>query len=273
MKRTRSLYLVFPLGAAALVALGYALLGDRVTLPLLTLENLMAFAAASLGSAVVVRRLGRGDYLRTAWALMGACYALLFVDALLFGASTVARPRVLSDTGVLVSGALTVGANLATVVGLLWVGRAWRVAGLQLGVSRGVLWGSVLTVLALSLAVLGEPLLQHVRALGAGHFDALPGLGSALGDVVAASLLVPLLLTAISLRGGALAWPWGLLTAGIVAWLGFDGIELLGTALGASPATMLPVEEGLRVAACLLQLTAGLAQRDALDLVSPLSSA
>ena len=257
------LYLAIPLGGALLLGLGYSLAGETVVRSLLTTENIIAFGAATLGSLLAARAFGKGDYLRTAWALMGLCYALLLIDTSMFGASNSAVQREVSTFEALTSGALTLTANLVTIISLVLVARAWRVAGLDLQVSRGAFIGSMAFALVVSCAIVGRGVLADVTALAGGKLDAIQALASSLGDVATTVLLIPLLLTALSLRGGSLAWPWALLTASTALWLGVDAMALVTDALGVAPATLMPIEESCRFGACLFQLTAGLAQRDA----------
>ncbi len=259
--KARWRYLVLPLLGALGLGLFYAAQG--ISQSVLTFVSAGAFAAAAIGSVLAATAFSKGDYLRGAWALMALCYGLLLLDTALFGAANAAHQRETSTFEALTSGSLTIIANLATVLALAWVARAWRVAGLDLQVSRGAFIFSVLGAVVVSLALVGPGFMNDFAELWAGKLDALQGLASALGDVVATALLVPMLLTALSLRGGSLAWPWGLLTASTVLWLGVDAVEVLSSAAGVQPSAMLPVEEACRFGACLLQLTAGLAQRDA----------
>ena len=255
------LYLVFPLVGAASIGALFAALGAEVPRAVLTAENVVVFAASAWGTQLAARSFGPRDYLRPVWSLLALCLALLGLDALLFGAASASLPRSTSASGALVSGALTIGANLASVVALIWVGRAWRVAGLDLQVSSRARWAALATVLVLAVAVLGRGIVEGTLAVAGGDLEALTLVASALGDLASAALPVPILLTAFSLRGGSLMWPWGLLSLGTILWLGFDASEVLAGALGASPQSMLPLDEALRAGACFFQLAAGLAQR------------
>lgn len=261
--KARILYLVLPLLGALGLGLLYAAQGPSISHAVLTGVSVSAFAAAALGSVLAATAFGKGDYLRGAWALMALCYGLLLLDTAIFGAANGAVQRETSTFEAVTSGSLTLIANVATVAALAWVARAWRVAGLDLQVSRGAFIGAVVAAVVVSLALVSRGLLNDVTELLGGKLDALQGVASSLGDVAATALLVPMLLTALSLRGGSLAWPWGLLTASTVLWLGVDAVDLISSATGAQASSMLPLEEACRFGACLLQLTAGLAQRDA----------
>jgi hypothetical protein len=87
------------------------------------------------------------------------------------------------------------------------------------------------------------------------------GVFSALGDMVSLWLIAPLLLTALALRGGLFGWPFALLTASYVAWLGYDALGVVGAELGLGPAGARTASELFRALGCLYGLSAGLAQR------------
>jgi hypothetical protein len=80
---------------------------------------------------------------------------------------------------------------------------------------------------------------------------------STLGDIVGLSLIVPLALPAMAMRGGLLMHTWIYLALSEVAWLLYDVWWALD--LGAAP-----VLEGFRVAAILLAFIATTAQRRAM---------
>jgi len=46
-------------------------------------------------------------------------------------------------------------------------------------------------------------------------------------DILTLCLITPLLLTAVSLRGGLFSWPWGLVTASQISWLLYDAAGTL----------------------------------------------
>lgn len=230
----------------------------------LQLDDGLVFALATLGSFGAALAFGPGDYLRRAWVLMGTCYALLVVDTLVFGVASSFHTREVSANGAVVSGLLTLAANVVTVVSLVIVSRAWKVAGLELSVSRVGFWALEGGLVVVTLALLGPTLWHQASAAFGGRPDELHELASTLGDVVSLLVLGPLFLTAISLRGGSLSWTWGLLTASTLCWLGVDGAEAVGEWLHLSPVVLLACSEGLRAFASLLQLSAGLAQRAAI---------
>jgi hypothetical protein len=244
--------------AAVVVCLGW-----NASLPgwQLRLDDGLMFSAAAIGSFAAAFAFGAGDYLRRAWVLMGACYVLLFVDALVFGVSSGLHTREVSPTGAVVSGLITLVANVVTVVSLLIVARAWKVAGLELSVSRAGFWVLEGALAVMTLGLLGPTLWHQASAAFGGDLDQLHPIASTLGDVISVLVLGPMVLTALSLKGGSLAWTWGLLTASTFFWLGVDASDTVGDWLHLSPVAALAVNEGLRALASLLQLSAGLAQR------------
>jgi hypothetical protein len=223
----------------------------------------VVFGLACGASVAAARAFSAGDYLRRAWVLMSACYGLLLLDVVLFGVATPVHVRDIGETGAVVSGVLTLIANLVTVASLIIVARAWRVAGLTLQVSKRNFVVAEGLIVIFALVLLGPTALRQFADATHGKADELHQLASTLGDVVSIAVLGPLLLTALSLRGGSLAWPWGLLTMSTVCWLGVDGVEALGSQLQLSGPALVVIAESVRAVASLLQAAAALAQRSA----------
>jgi hypothetical protein len=72
---------------------------------------------------------------------------------------------------------------------------------------------------------------------------------------------VPVLRAALVLGGGLVAWPWLLLTASLVAWLGYDATAVYGGAAGLDHRTVRVVEEVFRSLGAAFAFAAGIAQR------------
>jgi hypothetical protein len=147
-----------------------------------------------------------------------------------------------------VLGAFVLGANLAGVVAAWSMARAWFGSGLALAVSRRR--QVLLHGLTLAVALLVAALMAARDALAARPVAASP-LFSSPGDLVVLSLLAPILLMALSLRGGGLAWTRGLLTAATATWILMDLVATLGPRLGLGPAGARLLEDAFRVAAAL----------------------
>ncbi|MBF5042071.1 hypothetical protein FGE12_06665 [Aggregicoccus sp. 17bor-14] len=245
----------------------YAMRGALAEDSMYFIVSVLALGAAALGGLVAALAYDPGDYMRRAWALIGLCYVLLVVDTLAFGITSRSAERDISALGAVTSATLTFVANVCSVVGTVLIARAWRAAGLDLGVSAAVRWVAMLLSLALALWLVGEGAWHDVQTLLGGDWRALVYLASSLGDIVSLALVAPILLTAYALRGGSLGWPWALLALSSVGWLLYSaaGGSLGALVLGpAAEAAARPLEESLRTFACLAQLCAGLLQASVL---------
>ena len=85
-------------------------------------------------------------------------------------------------------------------------------------------------------------------------------LASCLGDIFCFTLLAPMFLTALTLRGGVLVWIWALLTLSGLTWLAVDGTATLLPAVGVSQASTRASFEVLRCVANSYLAAAGLYQ-------------
>ena len=96
-------------------------------------------------------------------------------------------------------------------------------------------------LLAVALAALtaGFAMVVHLRGLEHGHGGALEHLASDLGDFVTFSLIAPLALVTVALRGGTLFWAWLFVVLSKLGWMLFDVLIGLGEA-GHSAARMRP---------------------------------
>jgi hypothetical protein len=211
-----------------------------------------------LGCLVAAFAFGRGDYLRRAWGLTATCAALLLLrDAVLrIGSPT----HVLGIPADAVDGAMVLVANIAAVAGLWMLARAWSIAGLEPpGSARGrrILVGAAIVF---ACAVGAATIFLDVREVIRGDLTAIVPVASDLGDVISIVLIAPVALTALGMMGGTLKWPWGLLTASIVCWLGYDVATVLRQMHGTAPALKM-TGEVFRGLACTYTFAAGVAQR------------
>jgi TRAP-type C4-dicarboxylate transport system permease small subunit len=97
-----------------------------------------------------------------------------------------------------------------------------------------------------------------------GRTLSLVGLGSDLGDLVGFCFIAPVFLTALALRGGLLAWPWALLTAGFMGWVGYDIVNTVVRVLAGMnqlPFHLRILAEVFRSFACTFTFIAGISQR------------
>lgn len=222
--------------------------------------GLLARAIAAVGCLIGALQFDRTDYLRRAWGFLALAYGAFFTNALIFGAVSHGAQREISTASAVISGLIVVLGNASTITGAVLLSRAWSQAGLALGVSATARRAVAGVSLLVGLVVAGPAAYAAVMSLLSGNVDALIRVASAVGDIVTLAVLGPILLTAVALRGGSLAWPWALLVVGTLGWLFYDA-TLTVVALGQIDRTQVrAVEETLRMFACGSLLAAGLLQ-------------
>jgi hypothetical protein len=211
-----------------------------------------------VGSWAAALAFERGAYQRRAWFFIGACMALLLTrDLTLLPFFRRFEPRSLA----IAAGILVALANLSQVAGTWMLARTWKVAQLALPGSAAAQWLTVALVGLLAALCAGPSVIRSGGPLLQGDLSRAAGVFSALGDMVSLWLIAPLLLTALALRGGLFGWPFALLTASYVAWLGYDAVGVLGADLGLSARATRTTSELFRALGCLFGFSAGLAQR------------
>jgi hypothetical protein len=245
-----------PVGFAVAFLLAGLAAGDAAPAVLRT-ENEAGKILAVLGCFSAAFAFERGDYLRRAWELTGACLLLLLVrDATIIPFIDAAVGGARFDTA---RTFLVVLANASSVVGTALLARAWSVSGLSTAGRRASL---LVAGVAVALAATGWPLVHDLRRLLGGDLDAVPWVASDLGDTIAFVLVVPVMQTALALRGGTLLWPWALLTAGGLCWILYDAAWGIGALLQVDAVIHVRlVTETLRGLACTFIACAGIAQR------------
>lgn len=107
---------------------------------------------------------------------------------------------------------------------------------------------------ALAAAVAGPGAYKSALAVAHGDGGSLIVLVSAVVDILSLCLISPLLLTAVSLRGGLFSWPWGLITASRLSWLLYDA------AVSFAPAGRIPLDDLCRGLGQNYLFAAGVAQ-------------
>ncbi|EYF00153.1 hypothetical protein [Chondromyces apiculatus] len=218
-------------------------------------------AAGALAAALAFER---GDYLRRAWGLQALYMLLLARDAVLRGIP--AGSPVLGVQVELVDGVVVIVANVAGVAAAWMMARAWAEAGFEMPAPR---WQKLLVggvALGVAVGCMGAPLVHDIQALAGGDLSRIKSVVSTVADMASTSLIAPVLLTVLAMRGGILVWPWGMFAASMVCWLVFDAGSLVidVAALRASGSWTLVAWEGSRVLACGFAGAAGLAQRVAI---------
>lgn len=253
--------------AAALVAIVLASGSPVTAVGIYHAAGILAKGLAAAGCLAAAARFGRGDYLRTGWALFAGCYVLLVAKDLVTGPdprgllAAAPSPDRLRDLFVL-------AANVLSVAGAWLLARVWARAGLSLPGPAARRAGAFAGAAAVALLVAGPALWVDAHAVLEGRTDIAMYAISDLGDIATFTLTAPFLLTAVALRGGLLGWTWILLAAGNVAWMLVDGTQVFGPRALGDPVTARVFEEAFRVAACLSYFAAGLAQRWALSAVT-----
>lgn len=241
------------------LALSALLLGTAAYGPFLRIEIELAKILATAGGFAAALAHDRGEHLRRAWFLLGGSTLFFLIRDLTLaplGFESMGETPLLAVRAVLV-----ILGNVVAVTGVYMLARTWSVAGLALPVRPRGQAAAVVAAALIAFALAGPGVFSFGRRLLAGDLGATAGAVSSLGDMVTLILIAPLLLTAVALRGGMFAWPWGLLTAGCMAWLSYDGFVALGPALGLGVDGTRTGAELCRGLACTFTCSAGLAQR------------
>ncbi len=238
--------------AAACVA--FALAPDGANWRVAWLGTLVSYSAALVGAAIGAASFGRGDRLRWAWLLVAGYAAIGVGKVILWGSPRHVGPAMgllPATQTALTNGTATVLLNVSCVAGLALFARVWHGTGLTPP------WRGRITLVAFALAVIvgGVPVWRDIQMIASGQTLRFGGLVSSLGDIAAITLMGPVLVTAIAMRGGLLVWPWTILTVSSLAWLFFDAVQLL-------PMRMVPLADlGSVMAATLTSGAAGVAHR------------
>ena len=228
--RLRSLAIFPLLYAAAFAAVAFWLDGGDSLGPFVTGQRILVRILAVVGCFAAVSVFQRGDHLRRAWLFLAwGTIAILLRDVLrLLPAFDPASSAPAAE--VFVRG-LFIFSNLGLLAGIWLLARAWKMAAISLPGGRlGVFIVALLTAV-LALLVAGPAALTSAKELWQGDLNALIEVVSPVVDIVTLCLIAPLLLTAISLRGGSFSWPWGLITASQLSWLLYDGAVTLAPVL------------------------------------------
>jgi len=251
---------VFPLAWLVAFLIGDTLLqGTPSHATFLRTEVELAKLLNLLGAWAAAVSFDRGDYLRRAWFLIGACMALLLLRDLTLLPGVAAA---LGSSHAALRGVLVVVANASQVVGTWILARAWQRASLALPGTQASQWGVRIGAIALAVAFAGPGIVSNLGRAAGGDWGALAGAASALGDMISLCLIAPLFLTALALRGGLFAWPFWLLATSYVAWLLYDAALVLGPALGLGAAAVVTAAEAFRGLGSTLGGAAGFAQRE-----------
>jgi hypothetical protein len=253
--------LALPLAFASVFAIAAMSAGESSIGPVLAAE-IEAGRLLALGGAIAAAwTFDPGDYLRRAWLMGAACFGLLLV------ADAASLPLVAATLGgrtELYRGLVSLVANAWWIAQIWMLAHAWTVAGFEEPASGMSYAGAAL----LAAAIEGGPFVHDARAVFAGRLVALTDVAAEIGAAVGLALLVPVMRTAWTMRGGLLRWPWGLLTASGLGWALLDGVTAIGDATGSSGPRFQIANEACRALACGFFCAAGLAQRRAVRAAS-----
>lgn len=253
---------VLPLafGTAHLVLFSY-LAAEPWYLQLANGETIAVNVLALLGATAAAAMFKTGDRLRRAWSLVAWSYVPFIASDLFFPALV---PSLIgNDASNVIRGLVVAAGNVLFVVSLWMLANTWQAVGLPF---RGPMWVKRLVVvgaIGVTILLVAPSIVSGLRDTLSGDFhtwEVMLSMVSGAGDLIALSLVAPMLLTALSLRGGLLSWPWIFLTCILVSWLGFDAVHSW------APAELSAVDrrgwyEFFRVTACIYGAAAGLAQR------------
>lgn len=210
---------LFPLlYAAAFLAVVQELHDTESLEPFMIWQRILVRVLGALGCFVAVSCFERGDHMRRAWFWLGTGTVVILVRNVLRLSPAFDPQNGTPAVQALMAG-LGVLANLALLAGIWMLARSWKMASITLPGGRSGVAAVALVTAALALLVVGPGALQHFRALLQGDWSALLPVVSAVVDILSLCLITPLLLTAVSMRGGLFSWPLALVTASQISWL------------------------------------------------------
>lgn len=236
---------VFPfLYAAVFIAVSWSLLGSESLASFLVGQRLLVRVLALVGCFAAMSVFERGDHLRRAWLLLGSGTVLILIRDLL-RLSDSFKPANAGPWEAVILSSLVVLANIVLLAGVWLLSRAWKKAALLMpGGRSGFLTVGVITAVV-AVVVAGPAAVENAQKFADGDWTYLGPTVSAITDILSLSLISPLLLTAVSLRGSLFSWPWALITAGRVSWLLYDAVAALDSGLLAPDFPLAEIFRGL----------------------------
>jgi hypothetical protein len=249
-------YLAIPAVGVLALIVTFVVLDDPHRVQLFRYDHVVFKIIATVATLAAALHFSTRDYMFYAWSALVVNYGVLAgrdVLTLLGQMNTAGRH------------ACVIVANVAQVVAMLLFARAYRAAGLEYdGKASTRRLGIVLGILV-AIAISAYPAYTSFKTMQAGNPEGVTYLVSSLGDLLALSLIVPVLLTALSLRGGRLAWPWTMLVIANLGWLVFDVLASIEEAAGGAALEMVLAKQCMRAIGCLGVASAALAQRNVVD--------
>ena len=175
-----------------------------------------AYFLAALGSLAGAWSFAEGDRLRWAWLAIASGYGLGGLGVWFIGPPL--HSANIPEASAAVALGVTTVMNLSLVGGSLFFVLAWR----DLGLLPRWFVGAAAASATLGAVVAGPTLVQGVSQWSTSGVAAASLVISSLGDMAAITLAGPLAASALSMRGGALAWPYLFLAGQGLGWLLFD---------------------------------------------------
>jgi hypothetical protein len=216
-----------------------------------------------VGLFAAALKYNRREYLFWAWAMLATNFVFLGGADLLFSKRW-DLAHLDRDTAEKAWALFIVLSNVIAAVGTLMLARVWRVVGVALPDPTPAKRAAVIAGIVISVAIVGWVTIPEWKSMLKGEPTGFVGVVGSLSDIVCFSVIAPLVIRALAMRGGRLAWPWGLLAASAFGWVVFD--VLIEFDLPVSELTARAVSNAARIGACLLSMAAGMAQRWAIRL-------
>ncbi|MEO8036427.1 MAG: hypothetical protein ABI837_18465 [Acidobacteriota bacterium] len=186
-------------------------------------ERVFAYGLALIAAGMAAARFGWWrEHVGRAWTLFAVEFLLLLVNYLL--------RRLTPDARVALDVTL-IGANLAQLAAYFLMARVLGAAGLSHMTSMGKRILLTAVALAIALVLCHSPLVDQWNEIRAGTVR-LASLVAVLADLITFTMIAPLALSMLTLRGGYLAWMFGFLTVSVVGWMINGDAESIAQTLG-----------------------------------------
>jgi hypothetical protein len=221
---------------------------------------LAMYLFATGGTLVAALSFERGEPMRPGWLLLSASYLVLVPSMLRNGPKADGLYQLVATTPPWAASLASIASGVLAVTAFVILARAWRASGLD-GTSRAGRLGARLAALAVAAALAGPELVEKLPAALGGDVAAAGDAFTSLLDVALFVVAIPVLHAALVLGGGLVAWPWIMLTASLVAWLGYDATAAYGAIGGLDARTVRLLEEVMRTLGAAFAFSAGIAQR------------
>jgi hypothetical protein len=215
------------------------------------------FAAG--GTLVAALTFDPGEPQRPGWLLLSASYLVLVPGVLRLGPNPSGLAGAVQNAPWLAF-LTSVSSGVLAVAGFVLLSRSWSASGLD-STSASARVAARVAALLVAAALAGPDLVDRLPA--ALHGDVMAS-GDVVTDLLDGALFlvaIPVLHAALALGGGVVAWPWLMLTASLVAWLGYDATQAYGAAAGLDDRTVRLIGEVMRTMGAAFAFSAGIAQR------------